>query len=373
MGTEASTERFMGWPKRKDLIAALAIVALFVSISGASAQEVRSGWAMADSGTESDLLTAEFHEGEFWAFGTGGIMISSIDGGVTWSESGISVNQDLTSSDSNFGSLAVSGNDGAILLMRDGVWTDVSTSLFGDITDIALTGNSSFVVIQQDEIWTCEISEDGSAEWNSASVQEEIDYFSISFLDSDNGLISGENGAIMASTDGGANWEYRDAPSEVSATSIIDIEYHSSIRAYAISDEGHILKSSREGNVPVGFVWSIVEIEREYPPGGGSEFEVGGSNLDSDVSNIDVIGQFKLLLSGSNGYLAISLDGGNIVSQQMIPLSNETSFTGFAMQDGFRGIAIGENGSILRTENAGSEEFVGFEVIDFNDFGQFVD
>ena len=28
---------------------------------------------------------------------------------------------------------------------------------------------------------------------------------------------------------------------------------------------------------------------------------------------------------------------------------------------------------VLRTENAGSEEFVGFEVIDFNDFGQFVD
>jgi len=373
MVTEASTERFMGWPKRKDLIATLAIVALFVSISGASAQEVRSGWAMVDSGTESDLLTAEFHEGEFWAFGTGGIMISSIDGGGTWSESGISVNQDLTSSDSNFGSMAVSGNDGTILLMRDGVWTDVSTSLFGDITDIALTGNSSFVVIQQDEIWTCEISEDGSADWNSASSQGEIDYFSISFLDSDNGLVSGENGAIMASTDGGASWEYRDAPSEVSATGIIDIEYHSSIRAYAISDEGHILKSSREGNVPVGFVWSIVEIEREYPPGGGSEFEVGGSTLDSDVSNIDVIGQFKLLLSGSSGYLAISLDGGNIVSQQMIPLSNETSFNGFAMQDGFRGIAIGENGSILRTENAGSEEFVGFEVIDFNDFGQFVD
>ncbi len=146
---------------------------------------------MVDSGTESDLLTAEFHEGEFWAFGTGGIMISSIDGGGTWSESGISVNQDLTSSDSNFGSMAVSGNDGTILLMRDGVWTDVSTSLFGDITDIALTGNSSFVVIQQDEIWTCEISEDGSADWNSASGQGEIDYFSISFLDSDNGLVSG--------------------------------------------------------------------------------------------------------------------------------------------------------------------------------------
>jgi ABC-type amino acid transport system permease subunit/photosystem II stability/assembly factor-like uncharacterized protein len=363
----------MRGPRRAELIVALAIVALFVSIGETSAQEVRSGWEVVDSGTESDLLTAEFHEGEFWAFGSGGVIISSIDGGVTWSESGISVNQDLTSSDSNFGSMAVAGNDGTVLLMKDGMWTDVSTSLLGDITDIALTGNGSFVVIQQDEVWTCEILEDGSAEWSPASGHGEIDHLSISFLDSDNGLISGENGVIMASTDGGKSWDYRDAPSEVSSTSIIDIEYYSSIRAYAISDEGHILKSSREGNVPVGFVWSIVDIEREYPPGGGSEFETGGSTLDFEVSNIEVLGQFKIMFSGSDGYLSISLDGGNIVSQQMIPVSNETVFNGFAMQDGFRGVALGDGGVILRTENAGSEEFVGFEVIDFNDFGQFVD
>jgi len=373
MTSEASTQRFMRGPRRAELIVALAIVALFVSIGETSAQEVRSGWEVVDSGTESDLLTAEFHEGEFWAFGSGGVIISSVDGGVTWSESGISVNQDLTSSDSNFGSMAVAGNDGTVLLMKDGMWTDVSTSLLGDITDIALTGNGSFVVIQQDEVWTCEILEDGSAEWSPASGHGEIDHLSISFLDSDNGLISGENGVIMASTDGGKSWDYRDAPSEVSSTSIIDIEYYSSIRAYAISDEGHILKSSREGNVPVGFVWSIVDIEREYPPGGGSEFETGGSTLDFEVSNIEVLGQFKIMFSGSDGYLSISLDGGNIVSQQMIPVSNETVFNGFAMQDGFRGVALGDGGVILRTENAGSEEFVGFEVIDFNDFGQFVD
>ena len=373
MTSEASTQRFMRGPRRAELIVALAIVALFVSIGETSAQEVRSGWEVVDSGTESDLLTAEFHEGEFWAFGSGGVIISSIDDGVTWSESGISVNQDLTSSDSNFGSMAVAGNDGTVLLMKDGMWTDVSTSLLGDITDIALTGNGSFVVIQQDEVWTCEILEDGSAEWSPASGHGEIDHLSISFLDSDNGLISGENGVIMASTDGGKSWDYRDAPSEVSSTSIIDIEYYSSIRAYAISDEGHILKSSREGNVPVGFVWSIVDIEREYPPGGGSEFETGGSTLDFEVSNIEVLGQFKIMFSGSDGYLSISLDGGNIVSQQMIPVSNETVFNGFAMQDGFRGVALGDGGVILRTENAGSEEFVGFEVIDFNDFGQFVD
>ena len=375
MASQSHTQPVLRGSRRVELIAVFAIIALFVSVGGSSAQEVRSGWEVVDSGTESDLLTAEFHEGEFWAFGTDGVMISSIDGGVTWSESGILVNQDLTSSDSNFGSIAVAGNDGTVLLMKDGVWMDISRpEIFnGDVTDISLTGNNSFVVISGTSIWTCVVNDGGSTDWDGRWSDPSAVLSSVSFLDSHNGLISGENGTILATTDGGEAWNYRDAPSEVSSTEIVDVEYYSTIRAYAISKDGHILKSSKEGNVPVGLVWSIVDIEREYPPGGGDEFESGGSSLDFSVSKMEVLGQFKFMLSGPDGYLAISLDGGNIVSQQMIPVSNETSFNGFAMQDGFRGVAIGEGGSILRTENAGSEEFVGFEVIDFNDFGQFVD
>jgi len=366
------------WNGRKgkrsaDLLIAFVLVALLFSFGEVSAQEVRSGWGVVDSGTEENLYTAEYLEGEIWAFGSGGTMIRSIDEGRTWSESGISVSQDLTSSDSSYGSIIVAGNSGTVLLMKEGVWLDLSSDQFGDIKDIALTGNGSFVVIVQDEVWTCEVTGEGSTECDSIIEGEGINYLSVSFLDSQNGIISGENGAIIASSDGGSSWEYRDAPSEVSSKAIIDIVYYSTIRAYAISEEGHILKSSREGNVPVGFVWSIVDIEREYPSGGGDEFEPGGSTLDFEVSGMKVLGQFKFMLYGPGGYLSLSLDGGNIVSQQMIPVSNETVFNGFAMLDGFRGIAVGDGGVVIRTENAGSEEFVGFEVIDFNDFGQFVD
>ena len=373
MTSEASLWNGRKGKRSADLLIAFVLVALLFSFGEVSAQEVRSGWGVVDSGTEENLYTAEYLEGEIWAFGSGGTMIRSIDEGRTWSESGISVSQDLTSSDSSYGSIIVAGNSGTVLLMKEGVWLDLSSDQFGDIKDIALTGNGSFVVIVQDEVWTCEVTGEGSTECDSIIEGEGINYLSVSFLDSQNGIISGENGAIIASSDGGSSWEYRDAPSEVSSKAIIDIVYYSTIRAYAISEEGHILKSSREGNVPVGFVWSIVDIEREYPSGGGDEFEPGGSTLDFEVSGMKVLGQFKFMLYGPGGYLSLSLDGGNIVSQQMIPVSNETVFNGFAMLDGFRGIAVGDGGVVIRTENAGSEEFVGFEVIDFNDFGQFVD
>ena len=371
MASEASLWNGPKGKRSADLLIAFVLVALLFSFGEVSAQEVRSGWEVVDSGTEENLYTAEYLEGEIWAFGSGGTMIRSIDEGRTWSESGISVSQDLTSSDSSYESIIVAGNRGTVLLMNEGVWMDVSSDQFGDIKDVALTGNDSFVVIEQDEVWTCTVTVEWDTECDSANEGGGINYLSVSFLDSENGIISGENGAIIASSDGGSSWEYRDAPSEVSTKAIIDVEYYSTIRAYAISEEGHILKSSREGNVPVGFVWSIVDIEREYPPGGGDEFESGGSNLDFEVSGMKVLGQFKFMISGPGGYLSLSLDGGNIVSQQMIPVSNETVFNGFAMLDGFRGVAVGDGGVLLRTENAGSEEFVGFEVIDFNDFGQF--
>ena len=373
MASEASLWSGTRGKRSANLLIAFVLVALLFSFGEVSAQEVRSGWEAVDSGTEEDLYTAEYLEGEMWAFGSGGTMIRSIDEGRTWSESGISVSQDLTSSDSSYESIIVAGNSGTILLLNEGVWVDISSDQFGDIKDVALTGNDSFVVIEQDEVWTCTVTVEWDTECDLSIEGEGVNYLSVSFLDSENGIISGESGAIIASSDGGSSWEYRDAPSEVSAKAIIEVEYYSTIRAYAISEEGHILKSSREGNVPVGFVWSTVDIEREYPPGGGEEFESGGSNLDFEVSGMKVLGQFKFMLSGPGGYLSLSLDGGNIVSQQMIPVSNETVFNGFAMLDGFRGVVVGDGGIVLRTENAGSEEFVGFEVIDFNDFGQFVD
>ena len=69
MASQSHTQPVLRGSRRVELIAVFAIIALFVSVGGSSAQEVRSGWEVVDSGTESDLLTAEFHEGEFWAFG----------------------------------------------------------------------------------------------------------------------------------------------------------------------------------------------------------------------------------------------------------------------------------------------------------------
>jgi len=362
-------------PRGSGWFASFVLVALILVTGSSQAQEVRSGWEFIETETQADLLTGESLNGEIWVFGTEGTLGKSLDGGLTW-EFDMLGSMEWSSSDSGFGSIAIASSDGMVIVLEnigegeDDVNEEIpQVPNDAGINAIALTSADSFVTVGPNgEIWKYQ-----EGVWENRSIGVEEDLFSISFLDSQNGLISGEGGMILATTDGGYSWDYRDSPAETSESTIIGIDYFSTVRAYAITDEGHILKSSREGTVPVGFVWNVVEIEREYPPGGGDEFEPGGNTLDFEVSSVELLSQFKMILTGPNGYLALSKDGGNIVSQQMIPVSNVTVFNAVVMQDAFRGVVIGDGGLVIRTENAGEEEFVGFEVTDFNDFGQFVD
>ncbi|MDG1539947.1 MAG: ABC transporter permease subunit [Candidatus Thalassarchaeaceae archaeon] len=375
MTLEASTESERRLPKGSNIFLPIALFLLLISFSGVLAQEVRSGWERVDGGPDANLNTAEAINSEIWAFGDEGVMLRSLDEGITW-EVDSTGSHEWSHSDSGYDSILIA-TDGGVLIILENIGNGEDDSnqdipIFPGqflINDVALKGSQEFVTVGENgEIWEF----DGD-EWINRSIGFSNDLLSVSFLDEESGIISGENGTILATDDGGSSWDYRDAPGELSAVDIIGIEYYSSIRAYAISEDGHILKSSREGNLAVGFVWNIVEIEREYPAGGGNEFVAGGTELDNDASSLEVLSQSKIMLAGPNGYLSLSKDGGNIVSQQMIPVSNETGFNAFAMLDGFTGVVVGDGGAILRTENAGSEEFIGFEVADFGDFGQFVD
>jgi polar amino acid transport system permease protein len=361
MSTGTHQERYRAVPRRVEWVVSLALLALILATSSAAAQSFKSGWAEMESGTESDLLTAEAHVDMLWAFGTNGTMLSSGDGGVTWQSFDSPASSDLIASDSAFGALAVAGGDGTVLLMKEGggAWEDVSIPAQMDVSGIALTSNGSLVAVgPAGAIWQY----DGNT-WQDRSIGVEHDLLSVSFLDSENGLISGNSGTILASTDGGVVWDYRDAPGQVSSKSIVSIDYFSAIRAYAITDEGHILRSSREGSVTVGFVWSLVEIESH----GRS------TSLGVELNSMEVLSTYKILFTGPNGYLSLSKDGGNIVSKQMLPVANDTNFNGVAMIDNFKGIAVADGGSVLWTDNSGEEEAVGFQIIDFGDFGQFVD
>ena len=333
---------------------------LLVSVT-ANAQEYRSGWDVVNSGVTSDLFSVEGEGEEIWVFGENGIVLGSQNSGAIWTQMESMGPSNLTMSDSGFGAFLAAGKDGTVIIKIDSgsQWEDISFDAGEeDIRGVSLNGNSSVVIVGSNgSIWKYD-----SGSWSDYSISG-VDLLDVSFLDSERGIAVGEEGAILFSDDGGVTWDYRDAPSEASSSRIIDVEFYSDIRAYAITDMGEVMKSSREISTPVGFLWNMQYFESE----GGS------SNLGVNLTSIEVATTNKFLLSGTEGYLSMSKDGGNIVNRQMIPLDNLTAFNDIAMLDGFRGIAVGSNGSILITERAGEDEQVGFEVRDFSEFGNFVD
>ena len=325
------------------------------------AQEYRSGWDKVESGTNNDLLSVEATEDEIWAFGEGGVVLGSLDGGLSWNFANVITSSELSMSDSGFGSILAASSDGTVIIKYESApqWADISFEIGEEsITGVSLIRNDSAVAVGSNgSIWKYE-----SQTWNDYSVSG-VDLLDVSFLDSERGIAVGEDGAILSSDDGGVTWDYRDSPSEASSSRIIDIEFYSDIRAYAITDNGEVLKSSREISTQVGFLWNMQYFESE----GGS------SNLDANLTSIEVASTNKFLLSGSGGYLSMSKDGGNIVTKQLIPVDNLTSFNDIVMINGFNGVTVGSGGTILITERAGENEQVGFEVRDFSEFGSFVD
>ena len=347
------------------VVALLVIVGL---VGNSQAAEYKSGWYVGESGSELNLNSAESFGDQIWVFGDSGLILISSDFGQTWTPTASPISEDIHYSDSAFGALAIAGNSG-ILLLKQEVNSDwVELPLSESINGISLTGNNSLVAVgNEGAIWRY-----GSSNWELIPTGVDEDLLDVSFLDEDLGVAVGKNGTIIFSEDGGQTWDYRDAPSEVIESPIVSVEFFSPVRIYAVTEQGHIIKSAREGTTDVGFLWNLVEIERHYPPG-TNEFVGRLTSLGVTIHSIDVVSTNKFLLVGAGGYVSMSNDGGNIVRQQINPAGNNTSLYEIAMIDGFDGIVIGEQGLVLWTDRAGEDEPVGFEVINFNDFDNFVD
>ncbi|MDP6871825.1 MAG: ABC transporter permease subunit, partial [Candidatus Thalassarchaeaceae archaeon] len=305
-------------------------------------------------------------------FGTGGVILNSIDNGISWENTDSPTTSDIRHSDSDFGSLIISGDSGLVLLKSsvDDEWTDISLPEDSQVNGVSLTGSQSAIAVGNNgTIWELE---DG--EWTEISLSIESDLLGVSFIDENLGIVVGSGGTILFSSDGGENWEYREAPEGAGDSDIVSVEFYSPTRIYAITDDGSILISMSNvvTGTDVGYVWTLVEFERHYPPG-TNEYILGPENLDVELTSVEVVSTSKLLMTGAGGYLSMSINGGTIVSQQINPLGNETSFNGIVMVTGFTGIAIGDGGSILWTDNAGADDQVGFVVPEYGNFGVFVD
>jgi len=327
---------------------------LICSIPHSTGQETITGWNEAESWTDHDLNAAIIHGELFWVFGDSGIVRFSDDSGATWQNHTNLGDVDLISADSYENTMVVLSTDG-IIYMKDGLeseWITIDSSQTG-MNSIALAAEESLIIVgNEGSIWHYT----DQTWWNrTTSFTENLR--DVDFNGADDGLAVGNAGTILATDNGGTTWDYREAPDPES--SIVSVSYFNPYRMFAVSDSGQIIYSTTPG----GFEWQLREIES------------AGYNttLGIDISSIDVVSSSRILFSGPNGYLGLSLDQGLNVERNILPSGVNTSFNDHAMFDYVSGIVVGDSGVILFTDRAGENEDIGFEIPDYNNFGEFVE
>ena len=85
----------------------------------------------------------------------------------------------------------------------------------------------------------------------------------------------------------------------------VSVSYFNPYRMFAVRDSGQIIYSTSPG----GFEWQLREIES------------AGYNttLATNLSSIDVVSSSRILFTGPDGYLGLSLDQGLNVERNILP------------------------------------------------------
>ncbi|MEC7681392.1 MAG: ABC transporter permease subunit [Candidatus Thermoplasmatota archaeon] len=327
---------------------------LICSIPHSSGQETITGWNEAESWTDHDLNAAAIHGERVWVFGDSGIVRFSDDSGATWQNHTNLGDVDLISADSYQNSIAVLSADGIIYMKEDleSDWITIDSSQTG-MKSIALAGEESLIIVgNEGAIWHYT-----DQAWRNRTTSFTENLHDIDFNGAEDGLAVGDSGTILATDDGGSTWDYRESPDQDST--IVSVSYFNPYRMFAVSDSGQIIYSTSPG----GFEWKLREIES------------AGYNttLETNLSSIDVVSSSRILFTGPDGYLGLSLDQGLNVERSILPVGVNSSFNDHAMFDYVLGIVVGDSGVILFTDRAGENKDIGFEIPDYNNFGEFVE
>lgn len=351
-------ERIFSWSAldERSRVALIVTIFLAVSIAPTVGQSIETGWVNVESGTEADLNAAAVHGGAVWAFGDSGVALFSEDGGLTWSTHASLGEVDLIAADAFDDSMAVLAEDGTVQLRvgLEGQWQKLDSQAIG-MASIALTGGESLILVGDRGV----IKHYSNGVWSDRTTSFIEDLNDVAFYDEEDGFAVGEGGTILATTDGGVTWDYRDAPEGAEDSPIVSVDFFNPFRMFAISDSGQILYSTSSG----GHEWNLREIESEGY----------NTTLDRPLTSLDVVSSSKILFTGTDGFLGLSLDQGLNVEENLLPEGVSTSFNDHAMIDHLVGIVVGDRGVILHTKTSGENRLVGFEIPDYNDFGEFVE
>ncbi|MFH6768148.1 YCF48-related protein [Gaetbulibacter aquiaggeris] len=174
-----------------------------------------------------------------------GDVFKTTDGGNTWSQLNIYVDEGLSSVffiDENVGFISGGFNQKKVMKTINGgsTWTQVESISFGQIQFINnQIGYAHRVGYSNGRMYK---TTDGGNTWNiSIEVDEEINAFH--FVNENNGYFVGDQGLIYKTNDGGTNWEELEIPYEW----YTKVNFYSKNVGYIADEDGKLYKTENGG------------------------------------------------------------------------------------------------------------------------------
>jgi photosystem II stability/assembly factor-like uncharacterized protein len=263
---------------------------------GLYAQQGWSKLATIARGTEAATINAvQFDGNNIWVVGANGLLSRSYNDGGNFEEQALGVDVGL--------------ND--IFLRKNSIWIVGDAGTIIQSTD----GGKSFVKRVYD----------ASRRAYGNNKEQYIDFYSVEFEDEKRGFIVGDDGLILATSDGGLSWEEQ-------KSGVTEQLFHLSIRGregWVVGTGGTILHTS-----DLGKNW--------YPQRAG---------IDADLNRVYLITDKIGLITGDNGTLLRTENAG--ANWQKIDVGVSEPLFGMSFIDKKTGWVVGYQGRVIRTYDGG--------------------
>ena len=260
---------------------------------GCSQDKLQFEWIKINSGTDKHLYGVNFVDGKHgWAAGSDGVVISTKNGGDTWTEtdtntiskdtithidfttrkngwlisigkvhytgsggnSWVVQHHERTVSDKSPGILDIYfvtktegwavGGFGTVLHTKNGggKWQRIKTHSERHLWGVYFIDlKHGWIVGEEGEILH---THDGGKHWESQESEAEQPLFAVNFADHMNGWIVGTNGLILNTDDGGKTWERQ---TDTLKQTLRDIAFSNEKEGWAVGEEGLILHTTDGG------------------------------------------------------------------------------------------------------------------------------
>ncbi|RPH48867.1 MAG: hypothetical protein EHM91_03745 [Planctomycetota bacterium] len=281
-----------------------------------------------------------------WVVGEQGRIFATADGGVTWFTQNSGTTAALSRVqfvDSILG--WVVGADGTILRTTDGgaVWVPLRSGTTALLTGLSFVNRTTGWVVGGDG--TILKTNDGGATWVPQASASANTLGAVSFATEQAGWVDG-NGEILSTTDGGAGWLHQSSEF-MSFTGIRHVAFFTDARFLSetrgtfvgFQNGGDVIFTTADG----GENWSVIQMHNNFAQWRG--VAVG------DATHLWAVGSIGLFDINQTS-IATSSDGGFTWTDQAAPTGEPLNGVWFVSAR--TGWTVGENGTILRTQNGGT-------------------